>query len=343
MSVTAENIKLRADVAVDDQWNVSALYPSFDSWEKDLKEICKEPHFPYWPEIQIFRGRLKEGEEVLKEILDLTFDLSRRLEKLYTYAHLRHDEEITVDQCKGAFQRISSLLIDFQQECAWIDPEILSLPPDKIERYLSVPLLSEYRVHLEKIIRMRPFTLTTEKEELLAMAGKPMQTAPKAFSALNNADIQLGKVLDQTGKEHALTHGLFQLYLRSPDRKLRENAFKGLHEKYLGFENTLAELLHGEIQSHIFSAQARHFSSSLEAALFPKNIPLSVYRSLIETIKQGLPLLHRYISIRKKILKLEELHLYDMYVPLVAQVEIKMDYAQAEELVIQSTVSIYFK
>src|SRR5439155_118579 len=133
--------------------------------------------------------------------------VSRKLEKLYTYAHLRHDEETTHDAHKSAYQRISSLLYDFQQECAWIEPEILELPPALIEKYLNSPILAEYRFHIEKIVRMRPHTLSADKEELMAMAGKSMQTAPKAFSALNNADIKLGKIKDQTGEEHNLTHG----------------------------------------------------------------------------------------------------------------------------------------
>ena len=273
-------------------------------------------------------------------MLDLTSSLSRKLEKLYTYAHLRHDEEITNDAHKGAFQRISALLYDFQQECAWIEPEILELSSATIEKYLNNPLLAPYRFHIEKIVRMRPHTLTADKEELLAMAGKSMQTPPKAFSALNNADIKLGTVKDQTGKEHELTHGLYQLYLRSPDRTLRENTFKGLHEKYFGMENTMAELLYGEIQSHIFTARARNFPSSLEAALFPKKIPQSVYRSLIETVRKGLPSLHRYVGIRKKIMGLGEVHLYDMYVPLVPKVEIRMDYREAEEIVIESAAPL---
>jgi oligoendopeptidase F len=332
--------KLRQDIPLLDQWNVSALYPTFEAWENELNAVCKQPLSPHWPQLQNFRGKFKDGVENLKNAFDTSFALARQLEKLYTYAHLRHDEEITIDAHKGAFQRISALLYDFQQECAWIEPEILELPSETIERYLNSPLLTEYRFHLEKIVRMRPHTLTADKEELLAMAGKSMQTPPKTFSALNNADIKLGTVLDQTGKEQPLTHALYQLYLRSPDRVLRENALKGMHEKYFGFENTLAELLYGEVQSHIFNAHARHFSSSLQAALFPKNIPLSVYRALIDTVRKKLPSLHRYVSLRKKILKLEELHLYDMYVPLVAQVEIKMDYQAAEDLVIDSTAPL---
>jgi len=329
-------LKERAETALEDQWNVSALYPSFQEWEKELSTLCEKPTSPHWPQLQTYRGKLKDSAAILKDVLDLSFNLSRKLEKLYIYAHLRHDEEITADAPKGAFQCISSLLYDFQQETSWIEPEILELSDAKIETYLNSPNLADYRFHIERIVRMRPHTLSADKEELLAMAGKAMQTPPKVFSALNNADIKLGKIKDQTGQEHDLSHGLYQIYLRSPDRTLRENAFKTMQGKFFDFENTITELLYGEIQSHVFNARTRAFPSSLDAALFPKKIPLSVYRSLIEAIRGGLPILHRYVKIRKKILNLPEVHLYDMYVPLVPKVEIRFEYNQAEDAVIES-------
>ncbi len=338
--MTSTSVKTRAEVLPDDQWNVAELYPSLDQWEKEFAAVCEKPTKPHWPKLQSYRGRLKEGPKIVKEALDLSFEIARRLEKLYTYAHLRHDEEITLDASKKAFLQISSLMYDFQQESSWIEPEILELPEAKISELLASPLLATYRFHIEKLVRMRPHTLSADKEELLAMAGKPMQTPPKAFSALNNADIKLGKVKDGQGQELDLSHGLYQMYIRSPDRTLRANAFIAMQEKYLGLENTMAELLYGEIQSHIFGSRARTFSSSLDAALFPKKIPLEVYHSLIKTVRSGLKSLHRYVSLRKKLLKLDEAHLYDMYLPLIPQVEIRMDYKEAEELVIESTAPL---
>ncbi len=334
-------MKARNEISVDDQWNVTPLFPSFEAWEKEFKSICPNPAaVPHWPQLQKFKSTLKDGPEILREALELYFNLSNELERLYTYAHLRHDEEITLDGPKSAFLRISSLIHDFQQETAWIEPEILELDDKHIADYLKSPTLADYRFHIEKIVRMRPHTLSGDKEELLAMAQKPMQTPPKAFSALNNADIKFGKVKDQEGKEHDLSHGLYQLYLRSPDRVLRENAFRGMHNKYADLENTMAELLYGEVQSHIFNARTHNFASSLEAALFPKNIPISVYKSLIEAVRAGLPSLHRYVGIRKKVLHLSEVHLYDMYVPLVPKVEIQFSYQDSEDLIIESVAPL---
>lgn len=340
MTASAEEIKPRADVPLEDRWNVEALYPSFEEWEKAFQAVCEQPSTPHWPSLAAFRERLKENASVVRNVLDRSCAISRELEKLHTYAHLRHDEEITDDHFKGAYQRIMSLLFDFQQETAWIEPELLMLPANLIDSYLMSPLLADYRFHLEKIVRMRPHTLSADKEELLAMAGKSMQTPPKAFSALNNADIKLGKITDHEGKEHELTHGLYQMYLRSQDRTLREHAFKGMHNAFYGFENTLAELLYGQVQSHLFNARARHYPTCLDAALFSKKIPLSVYRSLIEAVRKGLGTLHRYVRLRKKILKLPELHLYDMYVPIVPEVDIKMSYSEAEEVIVESVAPL---
>jgi oligoendopeptidase F len=214
------------------------------------------------------------------------------------------------------------------------------LPPASIENYFKDSRLQPYRFYLEKILRMRPHTLTADKEELLAMAGKALQTSPKAFSALNNADFKFDRIKDSKGLEHELTHGLYQLYLRSEDRELRKNAFETLHGKFAEFENTLSELIYGEIQSHVFYARARKYKSSLEAALFPKRIPETVYSSLIGAVRKGLPSLHRYVSLRKKILQIQEIHFYDLYVPLVSHVDMKMDYPKAEELVIESAAPL---
>lgn len=341
MTTTPQTVfKERTDTLPEDKWNVEALYPSFEAWEKDFSETSGLPSSPHWPLISTYKGRLNEGAEIFKQALDVIFTLSRRLEKLHTYAHLRHDEETTHDSNKKAYQQIVSLMHDLGQECAWLEPEILALPPKRIEEYLQSQELAPFRFYVEKIVRMRPHTLGAEQEELLAMAGKPLSTPPKTFSALNNADIKFDRIQDSSGKEYELSHGLYQIYLRSQDRVLRENAFKGLHAKYNGVENTMAELLYGQVQSHIFYAKARHFSSALEAALYPKKISVDVYRSLIKAVREGLPLLHRYFALRKKILKLPELHLYDMSVPLVAQVEIRMNYKEAEEAVIDSVAPL---
>lgn len=329
-------MKERKEVSAQDKWNVEALYSGFEAWEKEFNET-KEAIKTLTPK---FKGHLKEGTSIFKAALELYLNLERKLDKLYTYAHLRHDEDITEDQAKSANDRISALFFDFRAEVSWFEPEILALDDATIQNYLKSPELGSFRFYIEKIVRVKPHILSADKEALIAIAGKALQTPPKAFSALNNADIKFKQVKDSSGQSHDLTHGLYQLYLRSPDRILRENAFKSMHGEFFNLENTMAELLNGGVQSHIFNAKARHFPNALNAALFQNNIPVAVYHSLIQNVHQGLSSLHRYINLRKKILKVSQLHLYDMYVPLVPSVDIKMDYEIAEKVVIESVAPL---
>ncbi len=323
----------RKQVQPQDKWNVEALFPTLNAWEGEFSTID-------WSKLASYRGRLTESAAVTREALDLFFSIARKLDKVYTYAHLRHDEEITEEDPKNAYQRAMATFYDFQQAGAWLEPELLALPAETIDLYIKSQELEPYRFHIEKIVRMSPHTLSADKEELLAMAGKPLQAASKAFGALNNADLKFDKIQDGEGNELELTHGLYQLYLRSSDRILRKNAFQQLHGKFKSFENTLAELLYGQVQDHVFQAKARNFSTSLDAALFPKNIPTSVYRSLINTVREHLPSLHRYVSLRKQILGVDELHLYDMYVPLVQEVDIQLTYDESEDLIIDSVAPL---
>lgn len=338
--MTTQGITERAHVAEQDQWNVSSLFPSLKEWEQEFSQTIKTKQGPYWPEIAIYKGRLGESPETLKNALEISNDMSRKLTRLYTYAHLRHDEDITNDTYKTAYNKILAVLHDFAQETSWLEPELLAIEEKALENLLKSPLLAHYKFHIEKSVRIKKHMLPPEGEELLAMAAKAMQSPHKAFSAINDADFKFGTIQDKTGKEHELTHGSYGLFLREHDRTLRENAFKKLQGKYQSYENTLTELLNGEVQGHVFNANARHYKSSLEAALFPKNIDTAVYQSLIKAVNDNLSHLHRYIDLRQQVLNVGPLHLYDMYVPLMSAVNIRMSYKDAEEIVIESVAPL---
>lgn len=325
--------KERSIVSADDKWNVEALFDDFSKWQEAFHQANK-PHKPRWPELTAFRGRLSESPEVLKAALDLQHSIDRLLNKLYTYAHLRHDEDITNDEHKSGYNSVTALYIDFSEESSWFEPELLAIESSKMQDFLLSPVLKDYRFHLEKILRIKEHMLSSEKEELMALASKALQAPHKAFSALNDADFKFGKVLDSNGKEHELTHGTFGLYIRDQDRTLRENSFKQLHGKFGAYQNTLCEMLNGQIQSHVFNAKARKYSSSLEAALFPKNIDTEVYRALITAVNDELDALHDYYQLRQEIMGIGPLHLYDMYVPLTSKVDIRMNYKEAEEIIV---------
>lgn len=329
-------VKERHEVALEDRWNVEDLYPNLDNWDKEFTKLEKNSTKPKWPEIQSFKDHLGDNPETLKNALETVMGIERELSKLYTYAHLRHDENIADDNTKKAYNRALSLLHEFQQETSWFEPQLLALPESTVKSYLSSPALKDYHFYLEKIFRLKAHTLTPEKEELLALAGKALQTPHKTFSAINDADFKFGTVLDGQEQSHELTHGTYGVFIREQDRSLRKNAFIKLHGKYLDYQNTLCELLNGEIQKHVFNARARGYSSCLEAALYPKNIDPAVYKALIKSVNDNLGALHQYIKLREKLLGISPLHLYDMYVPLTSDIDIKMNYREGENIVIEA-------
>ncbi len=333
-------LKERAVVDPIDCWNVEMLYPNAEEWERAFNNAFGSTSGTRWPALAAYKGRLGESAELLKAALDQLMAIDRQLSKLYTYAHLRHDEDIVNDVFKSAHASITNILHEFSQEAAWFDPELLSLSDQRIAQYLEDPVLADYRFHIEKIVRLKKHTLTPDKEELMALAGPALQSAHKAFSSMNDADFVFGSVLNGAGEEKSLTHGLYSLYMRDQDRVLRKNAFTAYHQKYIDFENTMCELITGLVQKHRFNARGRNYQTCLDAALFAHNIDGSVYHALIEAVHAGISSLHSYAALRKKVLGVETLHLYDMYVPLIKQMEVNIPYKEAEELIIASVAPL---
>jgi oligoendopeptidase F len=321
----------RTEVSAAAKWDVEAFYPSLESWKKEFTAS-------QFSELAEFRGRLHEGPSVIRQLLEMALGLERHLSKLYTYAHLRHDEDVAHDPHKEAYLRAVGALQQFRQESAWIEPELLHVA--KLKDFLSDPVLEPYKFYLERVLRMKPHTLDAEQEELLAGASLALDASGRAFGAFNNADLRFPAVVDSQGEAFPLTHGKYSLYMRSLDRTLRKNAFLTLHRSFAAYENTLCELVQGEVQKHVFLMKARGYSSSLEAALFPHHIDKEVYLNLIATVRRHLPALHQYMAFRKEALKLDELHLYDMNVPLMGDVEIKMDFDPAARLIVESVAPL---
>lgn len=335
-SMTSEKTQER--IAIDKQyhWDVEALYPSWEAWQEDLETWGRGENDPHWPELIPFRETWKQKPENLKALIELCCDIERRLSKLYTYAHLRHDEDVAEETAKKAHSRIVSLLYAFSQETSWIEPEMLQLPEQELDHIIKSPVLKDYAFYLEKITRLKKHTLHASEEKLLAMAGKALETASQTFGAFNNADLKFPSVEDSKGKIRELTHGKYLLYLRDKDRKLREGAFKSLHNSFASFENTLCELLSGQIQRHVLEMRARNYESCVEAALFPNQIDVKVYLALIQAVRKQLPALHHYMYLRKEAMGLDKLHLYDLHVPLVKEVQMGISYEEATKLIIES-------
>lgn len=334
----AENgsmLRERTEVPKDEQWNVAALYPSVEDWKKDFIETKGNDQMPHWPQLKAFEKQLSNVEK-LKNFLDAYLNLDRRLSKLYTYAHLRQDEDLGNDQFKQNLGLVTSLLHDFRLEYAWVEPELLSMKEADFQKLIQNGLLKDYRFYLERLGRMRPHILSNDQEALLALSSKAMETPYKTFGALNNADLTFEPAITSKGEKKELTTGTYMLYSREPDQELRKSAFMNLHRGYEKHANMMCELVQGQVQSHLFVARARKFKDCREAALFPNNIDPAVYDNLIKVIHQNLHSLHDYIRLRKEIMGLDELHPYDLYVPLVSEVQTERSYPEARNLVIES-------
>lgn len=326
----------RKELPIQDRWNVEALYPSLDMWSKDFNRWKQQGEGSRWAEIKELKGRLKEGAATILKLLEAYLDLDRNLTKLYVYSHLRVDEDVGNTEHKEIFQKMTTLCHQFRQEMSWIEPELLQLPEKDLEQILQDPKLNAYRFYLEKIVRLKPHTLSAEQEELLARAAHALDSTERIFGAFNNADLKFPQVLDEKGELHELTHGKYLTYMNSRDQTLRKGAFQTLHRSFGLWENTLCELIHGEMQKHLFFAKSRRFNSCLEAALFPHRIDPTVYHQLIATVRANLPIFHHYLAFRKKAMNLDELHLYDLRTPLVSEVEIKFEFDEAANLIIES-------
>ncbi|HSX37621.1 MAG TPA: oligoendopeptidase F [Chlamydiales bacterium] len=323
-------MKARNELKIEDKWNVEALYPDAAAWNGEFDSLKEKA-----PQIFSYKGKLSDPITAVS-FFEIYFRLHRQLEKLHTYAHLRMDEDLGNDDFKRDYGLISSFYHDFQHECAWIEPELLALSEPDFARLIAHPDLKLYQFFLEKVGRMRPHTLTNEQEELMALSGKALDAAAQAFSALNNADMTFQNAVDANGVEHPLSHGAYLAYMRSQDRELRKSAFQNLHNSFEAHVNTLCELIQGQVQSHLFQAKARKYASCLEAALFPHQIDAFVYENLIVGVRKALPIMHRYIALRKNLLGLSELHYYDLMVPLVEDVQISMSYSEAVQTVVRS-------
>jgi len=315
-ATTSDTVVHRSDQAEEDTWDLSAMYVNYDAWKRDLEE---ERSLDYEALLRPYRESEKLTAPQLKELLDLTHSLRRRLEKPYTWAHLRHDQDLADDENKQALRLITARRQTLSEQLAWVKPKILSHDPKEIEAFANAPELATYKTLLERLVRLKPHTLPKEQESLLAMSRKALLGTNKAFLSLQDADLSFPDAADKDGKLHRVTSTSYKALLQDPDRILRKNAFEALFRKYQKYENTFAELLNGEIQAHYFEARARNYSSCLEAALYPNNVPTSVYHTLIDAVHRNISVLHRYIGLKKRILGVETLNPWDFLVPLVSE------------------------
>ncbi len=321
------SIPQRTEVPAADRWDLSTLYTDDQQWEADLKRLGE-----YEQRIAAYRGRLAESADTLVEYLRLSVEVGTLEERLGYYAMLRQSEDAGDSDNQSRFGRFMQVSSRVSTAMSFFAPELQQIPDERIQQLRSDPRLEEFAVTLDKVLRYRPYTLGPQEEKLLAMQEEANQTASKAFGALVDVDMDFGTV-DTPEGPRPLSQSSFGSLLEHRDRDVRKRTFEQFYEHYDGHRNTLAALLGGSVQLDVYRSRVRGFSSAREARLFPDRVPESVYDNLIATVREHLPLLHRYYGIRARALGLPDLAVYDTRVSLVPELTVDTPYEEAVETV----------
>ena len=326
------SIPERKDVNFADTWALTDLYGSDAEWHEDFQW-----NQDYLKFVKGYQGRLGESAQLLYNWLQLGDEMSLIFEHLAVYAFRRADEDTRATKPQEMCAQLTNFMTQLNTATAFETNEILAIPDEKLEQfYKEVPALEGYRRHLDEIRRRRAHILSPAEERLLAMAGELSENPDNIFSMLNDADLTFPDAIDAQGEAHHVTHGSYIPMMYGPDRTLRKSAFESLYGVYESHKNTLAATLAAQAKQLWFFAQARNYPSALAAALDRTEVPESVYHSLIDAVRENLPKLHRYTSLRKKLLGVEELHFYDLYANMVGDVEMKFTFQEAKELVLKA-------
>ncbi len=309
-------------------WKLEDIFPSDAAWEQEF-QAAQAAIAAYAP---AYQGTITSPEGLLCA-LQQSDNVELMLERLYVYAHMRRDEDNGNPKYQGMTDRAMQLSVDFGARTAFLTPEILQIPEQELLAWAQLPLLKTYRHGLTSLNRKRKHVLSAPEERLLALASEPLNGADNIFTMLDSVDLRFGEVTNQDGEQEELTHGNFRNFLECRNREVRKEAFTAYYAAYQKLTNTYAAAYAASVKGDVFAARARHYDSSLAAALSGSNVPLSVYDGLIDAVHQRLPAMGRYLELRRKALGVEELHMYDLYVPMVPEVEMPLTYLEAQALV----------
>ncbi|UOQ43425.1 oligoendopeptidase F [Halobacillus salinarum] len=328
---STKELPKREEIPVEKTWDLESIFTSDEDWYKEYEAI-KE----LFPDLKQFQGKLGESAEQLYNLLKLQDKISNRIGRLFVYAHMRYDQDTTNSRYQEMNTKAETLYTQIASEMSFIVPEILSLPEGTVDQYLKQSdSLKEYRHALNEITRQRAHVLSEKEERLLAGFSEIGSNPSQTYGALNNADLTFPSIENEEGEEVDLTHGRYISFLKSESRKVRKDAFDAMYDTFGSFKNTFASTLSGHIKKNNFNAKVRKYDRARQAALDNNNIPETVYDNLVDAVNERLPLLHRYIDLRKQVLGLDELHMYDLYTPLVKDAEMDISYDDAKKLVLK--------
>jgi oligoendopeptidase F len=324
------HVPKRSESAPETRWKLEDLFESQAAWDKEFAEakalIKKLPEY---------QGKLADVAQ-LKACFELEDELSMHVERLYVYANMKHHEDTAESTYQALSEKSKKISVESGEALSFITPEVLSLPDDKLEAIIADETVAKFRHTLEEMRRQKAHILTKNEEALLAQVGNMSSAPGTIFNMLNNADLKFPKVKNEDGEEVELTHGRYIQFLESKNPDVRREAFKAVYDTYGKLKNTLASTLTSNVTKNIFYAKARKYDTVLDMSLYGDNIPQEVYTNLINTIHKHLPLMHRYMDLRKKLLGLDELHMYDLFAPLVDEFKMDITYEEAKKTVSES-------
>lgn len=312
-------------------WDLTRIFKNDEAFEAERQAVESLSET-----MQQYKGRLSESCTILKEAIDHMMTLYRRLEVVYVYASMKNDQDTTNATYQSMEAKATQLYTKVVESVSFFEPELMEIPQSTMNEWLKSDELKEYRHFLDQILRQRAHILSHAEEELLAGASEIFSAPSQTFEVLNNADLKFPIVKNEEGEEIQLSHGVYGQLLESLDRNVRRDAFEGLYEVYDQFQHTTASTLSSHVKGHNFSAKVRHYQSAREASLYGNDIPESVYDNLIEVVNEKLPLLHRYVALRKELLGVDELHMYDMYTPILGELGLSYSYEEAQQKALEA-------
>jgi oligoendopeptidase F len=326
----AGELPTREQIPEKYKWNLAEIYADRDAWEGDFAR-CET----MIADLAARKGSLAESPESLLAVLQLRDEAYWLADKLLVYAHQLSDQDMTDSEPLGLKSRSSALSVSFDEASSWIEPALQAMPEDTLRTWCGEQAdLAVYKHYFDDVLRRKPHTLSSQGEELLAMAGNLAEAPQNAFAMLSNAELIWPMIEDEQGEPVQLSTARYNRFIQSTDRRVRRDAFFGCMKAFSSFENTFAATMDGTVQRDLYFARARGFDSCLQAALFPDNLPMSVYTNLVDTVNRHLPLLHRWAALRKRASGLDELHAYDLYQPIVSDACGEYPYDQAVEMIV---------
>lgn len=316
----------------NDTWDLTTIFKNDEAFEEALKEVEG-----YLGKEEQFKGHLADSADTLCDALALEDEIGTKLEKVYVYAHLKQDQDTSNDKYTGFESRAHQLIIKISSAWSFLVPEILQIDEDKLQSFIETnDNLKRYEFDLKLINEKRPHILDAEQERLLTEAQDALSTPSNVYGMFSNADLEFEDAVDKDGEKHPLTQGTFIKYLESDDRELRQSAYNNLYKAYGAYNNTLGSTLAGEVKKNVFNARTHNYKTARERALSNNHIPEEVYDNLVKTVYKYLPLLHRYTKLRKELLAVDELKMYDLYTPMVKDVKFEMPYEEAKEWMLKA-------